>query len=340
MSGVFWLGADRNMWVKDSKGVRQQNLNLSDPDVASQYKMINDPNPPAQAPAPSHVLGAATAAPSGGGGGGGYVAPAHPPLNQGAVNNTQTTINQIPGLLQAALASEATSHTNTLGNFDAAQGVQQKTYDGSTVTNQQNYDANFMDSIRAGIKGLGSLVSVLRGGGAAGGTAETNVRDVVGSTTSNDIRNGADTHDANQGQLDSTLANFLSDLKGKRQAAEDTFTNNNRAIQRDSSTQLQDLYGKMAGYYGDAGDTAHANDFVARAGSLTPGIAANSKSQTSAYDTTPVVIHAPNLTAFAAPSQPDVASVPQDGQVGSGIFSMAKKKGDSAPVPVTAAQGA
>jgi len=267
----------------------------------------------------------ATTAPTGG--------KTYAPLNTGAVNNTQIAIDQLPSILQAALEAERQSHDNTIGNFNAAEGQQRETYGKSTDTNQMNYDANFMDSVRAGIKGFGGLLNMLRGTGAAGGTAEDQVRDVVGGVTSNDIRNGADTQQANQGQLDSSFGTFLTDLKGKRQVAEDTFTNNNRAIQRDNGTQMQDLLTKMAGYYGDAGDTTRANDFMGRAGALTPAIAGNTKTAVSAYDTTPVAVQAPQLTAFAAPTQPNVASVPQDGQVGSGIFTMNRRKTqDTTPI--------
>jgi hypothetical protein len=165
-------------------------------------------------------------------------------------------------------------------------------------------------------------MAVLRGSGAAGGTADDDVQNTVGGITSDDIRNGADTQKNNQGALDSSLSQFLTDLKGKRQANEDTYVNNQHAIQRDNATQMQDLYSKMAGFYGDAGQTGQANDFLAKAGSFTPTIAANSRTQTSNYDTAPVVIHAPNLTSFAAPTQPAAATAPQDGQVGSGIFAM------------------
>ena len=182
-----------------------------------------------------------------------------------------------------------------------------------------------MDSIRAGIGGLGNLMSILRGTGAAGGTAESRVRDTVGGVTSNDIRMGADTRDANQTELDTVLSNFLTELKGKRQAAEDTFENNQRAVRRDALTQQQDLFGKMADYYGDAGRIPEATSWMNRAGELTPQIATNSRTQQSAYDTKPVQVAAPQLTDFAAPSQPDVAVAPRDGQVGSGIFTMSRR---------------
>lgn len=269
----------------------------------------------------SQVLGSGTGAPAGGG----AVLPA---LNDAAIRNTQRAIDEIPGLLEAALAAENTRRANVLRTFEAQEGQQRKTYDGSTVTNQQNYDGNYMDSIRAGIGGLGGLMNILRGTGASGGTAEDIVRDTVGGVTSNDIRAGADTRNANQTELDTVLSNFLTELKGKRQQADDTFENNQRAMRRDSQTQLQDLYGKMAGYYGDAQRTNEATDWMNRAGELTPQIARNSRTQQSAYDTKPVQVAAPQLTDFAAPSQPDVAVAPRDGQVGSGIFTMSRRNDD------------
>lgn len=285
--------------------------------------VIRNPQPTPQDPG-SEVLGSATGAPTGGGGGGAAI----PALNDAAIRNTQRAISEIPGLLEAALAAEGTRRGNVLKTFDAQEGQQRKTYDGSTVTNQQNYDGNYMDSIRAGIGGLGGLMNILRGTGASGGTAEDVVRDTVGGVTSNDIRAGADTRNANQTELDTVLSNFLTDLKGKRQGAEDTFENNQRSMRRDSQTQLQDLYGKMAGYYGDAQRVPEATDWMKRAGDLTPKIAANSRTQQSAYDTKPVQVAAPQLTDFAAPSQPDVATAPRDGQVGSGIFTMGRRSQD------------
>lgn len=336
---VAWVGQDGNLWWRQGDQVINAGpansyqfvnggLRALDPNsslgqgagFAPGVDQINDPNVKA---APTPAPSAATAAP-----------PAKV-FNQAGADNTQRTIDQIGPLLQAALEAENTSYGNTVGGFNAAEGTQRDTYGKSTVTNQQNYDANFMDSIRAGIKGLGGLMQLLRGTGAAGGTAEDLARDTVGGTTANDIRGGADTQKENQGALDASLSTFLTDLQTKRKAAEDTKVNNDRAIRRDSNTQLQDLFGKMAGFYGDVGNTGASNDWMNRAGSLTPEIAANSRTQVSQYDTTPVVVHAPNLTAFAPPTQPSVTTAPSDGQVGSGIFSMTdpRRKKDVAPTP-------
>lgn len=262
-------------------------------------------------------------------------------LRAASIRNTQATIDEIPGLFEAAIEAERQNRANTKAQFDAQERQQRETYDDSLTTNQMNYDSNFMDSIRSGIRGLGSLVNLLRGTGAVGGTAEDAVRDTVGGITSNDIREGADTQKSNQVSLDSALTTFLTELKGKRQTADDTFENNQRAIRRESNTQLQDLYSKMAGYYGDGGDVARANEFMERAGGLTPKIASDSRTMVSSYDTTPVVVEAPQLTAFAAPSQPEVATAPKDGQIGTGIFTMNRRRTDrQSPTPAAAPVGA
>lgn len=324
MAGVYWVGQDGNTYMKGDGFNGGQVTKWSVPFQSPQnlgYTQIEDPVNPR-----GDVEGATTTAPSGGG----TVAPK---LNQAAVDNTQRTIDEIPGLLRAALESEGTRYQNAISGFDTQEGQQRKTYDASTTTNQQNYDANFMDSIRAGIHGLGGLMQILRGTGASGGTADDQVRDVVGGITANDIRGGADTQRENQGQLDSSLSTFLTDLGLKRKQNEDTRENNERAIRRDSNSQLQDLYSKMAGYYGDADMTGQRDTFMSRAGDLTPRIAADSRTQVSRYDTTPVAVQAPQLTAFAEPSQPNAIVAPNNGQVGSGIFSISDRRRDRETAP-------
>jgi hypothetical protein len=176
-------------------------------------------------------------------------------------------------------------------------------------------------------------MQILRGTGASGGSVEGDVQDVVGGVTAQDIRGGADTQKENQTALDSSLATFLTDLSRKRQEAKDTFENNQRAVRRESDTQLQDLFGKMAGYYSDAGRTAEAATWLDKAGSLTPRIAQNSRTQLSKYDTTPVAVQAPQLTAFAGPTQSNVVAAPSEGavtngRVGSGIFTISDRRRD------------
>lgn len=320
--GVYWQGQDGNTYIRTEgmSTAQKWQAPLMSPQQMG-LSLIDDPvNPTRTAPrtvAPSNPNG--VAAPR-----------VAPQLNTGAVNNTQRTIDQLPGILQAALEAEGQRYQNTVNDFGVQEQQQRGTYNQSTEQNQLNYDANYMDSIRAGSKGLAGLMQVLRGTGAAGGTVDDEVRDIVGGITATDIRTGSDTQKENQTSLDGSLSGFLTDLDRKRRMNEDTRANNESALRRDNLSQLQDLYGKMAGFYGDAERTGERDSFMAKAGSLTPDIARNSRTTVSAYDTTPVAVQAPKVTAFAAPSQPDSVAVPNDGQVGSGIFSMNRRRDPNA----------
>lgn len=322
---VYWIGNDGQLYLKSA--ANGWNVTAENPSAANEAQIsqfaTKIANPTATTPAPGPTNN-------------------NPPLNQGAVNNTNLAIQQIAPLLASALSSEDTNYGNTTNALNAGEAAQEKTYGDSTTTNQKNYDSNFMQSILAGVKGLASLKSLLRGSGASGGTAEDQVQDVVGGQTANDIQTGADTQKGNQATLDTALSSFLTDLKSKKAEADDTHANNVHAINRDSATQLQTLYGQLAGYYGDSGDTATAGKYMSEAGAETPSIAANSSTQVTPYDTTPVAVQAPQLTTFAAPSQPNAISAPANGQIGSGIFTLGKKKASDTPAttPVAALQGA
>lgn len=320
-SGVYWQGADGNTYMRgegDAQAFKWFAPLLSPQQMG--YQLIDDPVNPTRTPAPT-------------GGSGGAPAPV---LNTGAITNTQRAIDEIPGLLQAALAAENQRYKNIIRGFDEQEKAQRGTYDQSTTTNQLNYDSNFMDSIRAGVQGLGGLFNILRGTGAAGSSVEGDVRDMVGEVTSKDIRGGADTRDENQASLDTALTGFLTDLRGKRDLNEDTYENNQRAYRRDSATNLQDLYEKMAGFYGDAERTADRDTWLSKAGALTPQIAQNTRTQVSSYDAKPVVVKAPELTAFAKPTQPNAITAPSNGQVGSGIFAISDRRREDRRQPAVA----
>lgn len=308
---VYKPGENNANWIVKDDGIYDA---WGDNGPVLQYgaTRINDPS-----------LQQRPSAPSGGGRG-----DTRPILDRLAVNNTQKSIDEIPGLREAALRAEQTNYNNTENEFNAQQKQQQGVYDESTVTNQKNHDSTFMDSIRSGIRGLGGLMNILRGTGASGGTAEDQARNIVGEVTAKDIRTGADTRNENQTALDTTLSSFMTELEGKRQRNKDALENNQRAIRSKYDTDLQKLYGDMAGYYGDAEMEGERATWMNKAGALTPSIAQNSRTRVSEYDTSPVKVQAPQLNAFAEPSQERLAVDPGQRQIGAGIFTLGNRRED------------
>lgn len=334
---VYWLGQDGNIYYGSGKeGASVQNMGKPVGQgvnaVAIPYrpgmgfdaergsavaKYIDDPNPG------GNVLSESTTAPNGRQSG-----VQRPALNQAGIDNTLATIRELPSILANALANQTTQYNNTNNAFNQQEATQRGQYAQSSDTNQGNYDSNYMAALRAGRSGLSGLMSALRGTGAEGWADQ-----VVGNQTASDIKTGLDTRNENQQQLDNTLNGFLSDLERKRIENRDTYENNKRAVQRDNDTRLQKLYGDIAGMYGDAGRTAEYNDYMGRAGRLTSDIARNSMTQLSNYDTTPITVKAPEITAFSKPVEQGISAQP-GGNIGAGLFTIGERRKDREAVGV------
>jgi hypothetical protein len=246
--------------------------------------------------------------------------PAQQVLNTAAIANTQRAIDELPRLLAEALARNQDEYEQAEQGFDAQEQQQRGQYDQGTVTNQQNYDANLMASIRAGIRGLSGLMSMLRG---SRGTAQDEARRVVSDVTSDDIRAGAETQKANQSALDNSLSTFLTALQEKRGRNKQALLDNESAIRRGNAAEAQKLNEKMAELYASGGDNTRAAEFLARAGEQTPLIAQYSNTPLVKYDTSPINVTAPELTAFRGATQPEVVNpAGERGQIGAGIFTL------------------
>ena len=224
-----------------------------------------------------------------------------PVLNQAAVNNTQGSIDALAGILQRALDAENQKYTDAETLFNEQQAGEQGRYDKGTETNQLNYDSNLMASLRAGAKGLGGLLSILRGTGAEGWA-----NDAVRDTTSSDIRTGLDNRNENQTSLDNGIGSFLGELAGKRRDNEATRQNNEFAHRGNNASEAQRLYKEMAGFYSDAEDTGNATRLMNKAGEYTPEIAKYSVAPVRGYDASPVKVQAAPVTAFSGAAEQNV----------------------------------
>lgn len=224
-----------------------------------------------------------------------------PVLNQAAVDNTQGSIDALAGILQRALDAENQKYTNAETLFNEQQAGEQGRYDKGTETNQLNYDSNLMASLRAGAKGLGGLLSILRGTGAEGWA-----NDAVRDTTSSDIRTGLDNRNENQTSLDNGIGSFLGELAGKRRDNEATRQNNEFAHRGNNASEAQRLYKEMAGFYSDAEDTGNATRLMNKAGEYTPEIAKYSVAPVRGYDASPVKVQAAPVTAFSGATEKNV----------------------------------
>lgn len=310
-TGVQNMGKWAGNYEQSSGGIRSTNFDTPLGQGAGfmpNVKMMDDPNPSGNVPSSS-------TAPSGGSG------RVYDPLNQGAVDATNASLASLDTILANALANAQRGYKNAVGTMNQQEQSQRKSYDEGTLSNMQNYDANLGASLRAGRSGLSGLMAALRGGGGAGNDfARDWVQNTVADTAANDIREGYNTFDENKRGLDTTLSTFLTELGRKRQENEDTLVNNRRAANLYDAQQKQSLNQTLSELYGKAGMFDQASDFMGRAGSQAGRIAENSGARVSAYNTKPVEVESPDITAFAAPEERSMTASPD--RTSSGIFSI------------------
>lgn len=317
--GVYWYGQDGNIWLKGNDGVKNvgalDDIRGTDFGTAifANNQRIDDPNPgnpgnPGANTAPQALRGTNRTS-------------ASKPLNQAGIDATNQTLGSLGQILADALSNAQTGFNNAENQFNTQEASQRKTYDESTLRNQQNYDANLGAAVRAGSKGLSGLMSALRGGGGAGNDYARNwIQNTVADTTANDIREGYNTFDENRRATDSALSTFLTDLEGRRRENRDTLENNQRAARLYDAQQKQGLYQKLADLYGDVGNTGESARYLGLAGGQAGNIASNMGSKVSAYNSAPIEVKSPDMIAFANPETQSMSA--SENARGSGIFSM------------------
>ena len=318
--GVYWYGQDGNIWLKGNDGVKNVGAldDIRGTDFATAIfannQRIDDPNPgnpganssQNTAPAPRQT---------------GNSAPANKPLNQAQVDATNASLGSLGQILANAYASAQTGYDNARDQLNAQEATQRARYDQESLKNQQNYDANLGASLRAGRSGLSGLMAALRGGGGGGNDYARNwIQNTVADTTANDIREGYNTFDENRTAQDNNLSTFLTDLAGKRRENEDALVNNRRAADLYDAQQKQGLYQKLADLYGEAGNAGENARYLGLAGGQAGNIAQNMGAQVSKYNSSPIEVKSPDMTAFAAPETQSMGA--SENARGTGIFSM------------------
>lgn len=177
-SGVFWLGADGNVWVKGSQGTNsagRADANSANYWGAKGFSLINDPNPQS---GPATVAGSSTGGGSGGrasGGGGGSAgggadkeAVAYWNDQQGAL---ERLLNSSNVQKDQGLANLNNSYNRNLGDLNESEGRTMRDYGikaEDTQRDRQGALRSIDTSARQGNEGLRRLFQL---SGSAGGSA-------------------------------------------------------------------------------------------------------------------------------------------------------------------------
>ena len=296
--GVYWQGANGNIYAKGNNFAGVQNIsainNAVGGDVSSALKgfqQIQDPNPPQQAA---------------GGAGTGYTVGVNDPgtlasYDQG-INNTQSSLNNIPGQVYSQLQGVDTSYQNALNQLLLGKNQANATY----TTNKQQTGQDFVTAkntigTNAG-NTLNGLLRLLGSRGAGGGSAYTQTapQAVAGQATLQ--RTGAgNTFGANNQALDTNWNNYLTGYNNQVAGATNQRDQQKQSLGSQAATNQAQLQQQLASL---AGERAAATGGNATAAAQPYFDAANQLlSKASNYTVAPInyqtqAYNAPALSAY------------------------------------------
>lgn len=328
---VAWIGQDGNLWWRQGDQVHNAGkyagnyeftngglraLNFDTPlgqgsGFSPGVDQIEDPNVPQKAPT----------------GGTGQR------LNQVGINAANAQLGTLDAELARALAAEEQDYQNTRALYDAEAAERLRQRDEGITRNTQNYDSNLMASLRAGSRGIGGLMQMLRG---SAGTAVERAQGAVADTTADDIRAGYDTNRENTEAITGAYNTFATSDKLRRKQLKDQYDNNRMAAEAQKLSRQQQLLNDLAGYYSQAGMTARANDYSQQAVALQPELSSRSVRQVSKITPQQASWQAPEITAFSGASAPEVITPTEQGRIGAGVFTLGddRRRREEAPVGV------
>lgn len=240
-------------------------------------------------------------------------------LNQVGVNAAQAQLGTLDAELARALAAEEQDYRNTRSGYDAEAAERLRQRDEGVTRNTQNYDSNLMASLRAGSRGMGGLMQLLRG---SAGTAVERAQGAVADTTADDIRAGYDTNRENTEAITGAYNTFATSDDLRRKQLEDQYANNRMAAEATKFTRQQQLLNDLAGYYSQAGMNDQAMNYSNQATGLQPEVSARSSRQVSKITPQQANWQAPEITAFSGASAPDVITPTDQGRLGAGVFTL------------------
>jgi hypothetical protein len=289
MPGVYWTGADGNIYIKQAgqSGVKNYGTaeHLAASPIAGSFspltglKQINDPNAPAaavQASAdPGGIGSGGISAPTGGTSGAAAAAPVYADKsNDIALNNAG--LGAVDEQTTNGINAVNKSLAGIIGGYDTEKAANETNYGGQSDTNQNNLQKNKQSALIGAAQGRKGLFGTLSSLGALNGDGINLANDAVRTGANEDLSGAADNFATNQSGLDTAIGTFRAEDKARRDragtAADDARTNVNNQGARSKQTFLTNL----SNDYSAEGKAPEAADYSGRAAALYPQVAATS----------------------------------------------------------------
>jgi hypothetical protein len=319
---VYWVGSDGNVWLKAADGSTKNvgaPTNLMDNGFdaglfSAQATRIADPNPG----------GGATDLRATGTGGTTYKD------TTASRNATQTSIDSLGTILNNALTNADTEHTNILDAYNTEDTANLEKYKGDVQKNEISRDSNTQASLLAAARGSRGLYATLASLGALGGTGRTLANRAISTEANADLGAGQKSFDTNVSSLFDARSALDQQEKQRKLDAEQTWKDARNNAEYDNLSENQKLSKEMAGYWSDAGNTGEASNWINRASTFTPQLAAKTKKAPTEYAKKSLAYSAPEMNKYLGGMNSTAVNVASGNPINGAIYTSTKKRDELA----------
>ena len=277
MAGVFWTGADGNVYGKGSDFSGVKNFGggrefLAGIGQYGHYKQISDPNRKMAGDAtnndPSGLYGqidgpiGVTPVPGDGSGGAGsqFVD------TSAARNVTQGQLNSLDKQLANMNATAQAQFDQLMAQYNEENAENLENYNNQTANNENVRSGGISQSLAAAAQGGRGLRATLASMGALGGTGQILANRAVASSANKDIGGVNETFDTNATNLNSAWKKTEREQRQRNEEASTGLENARLKNAGSIASQRQALMRDMAGFWEKAGNSAEANNWLAKVG--------------------------------------------------------------------------
>ena len=289
-TGVFWIGADGQVYVKGHKGTNA--AGRADGNTASYwgsrgFTQIADPN----APAPTNRVTGSTVS---GGGGGGY-APAPKQLDQAQIDSLMTLLGTFDRTRDITKQQAATRRDTFLREKEEEFKKEKGKYDGKKLSTLQDFGGAVNDTDINTRDTLENLVSSLSVMGLGGSRALT--RQILDAANRSN-RKANETQATNNRELDSAFNEYRGGYENDKRKIADQYGFEVGKADQDWARERQNTLYKIGDVYNQADRTAEREQYM-RQGNDLAAVINNSAFMNPSYTGESRVMATPDLADYS-----------------------------------------
>lgn len=275
--GVYWVGADNNIYTKAAgqNGVK----NVGPVGVAAIPKgltQIANPNPPKS--------GGGSSSGDSGNSGSAYGSDSGNSYSSGGSGTQYADKSNDITLQNAGLGSVGDTENSGVKAIEDAWGkingqynddltTAATEYGNESTTNTQDLQTNKQTALERGVSGRQGLFGTLASIGALNGSGIDLANRAVQKGANEDLTTAADTFATNQNGLDTGYSAYKQQEKRLQDAATTAKDNNEQQVHNDAARSRQQYLTNLANDYQAEGNTEQAKNFASQAAALFPSIA-------------------------------------------------------------------